>query len=207
MNNYGFTYNDKYYSENTYGEDYVPEFCRVIENASVHGSNNVLEYGSGITSLVLLDYCSKWNSQLFVTIDDNKEYQDAIFENRNKPSFFKPITQSINGECKNDRDLSLNYSTYPLSLGIKFDIIFIDGRRRVECAFISALLSNQCTTIIMHDYRRLRYQPILSIFDIVEDGPQFRLLRLKQELNYLFNKKFEIIKNICEVLKWHDITH
>jgi len=207
MSKYSFIYNNKAVHGNNYGENYVSEFCRVIDEVQNKKTNSILEYGSGITSLILLDYCTKWNSSLFVTVDNNKEYQEAVFFDREMPTFFKPIAISLSGECKSDRDLSLNYSTCPLSFGTKFDIIFIDGRRRLECAFIAAILSHESTTVVLHDYRRLRYQPALSLFDIIEDGSQFRTMRLKYEFQNTFNKKFEMLNNINRMLDWYNVAH
>jgi hypothetical protein len=83
------------------------------------------------------------------------------------------------GPTRSNSDQELNYSTFPLSLKKTFDIILIDGRRRMECAFIAATLCHEKTLVILHDYRRARYQPVLALFDVVEDGAQFRVLRIK----------------------------
>ena len=34
----------------------------------------------------------------------------------------------------------------------------------------------------MHDYRRARYQPARALFEIVEDGQQFRVMRLHKPM-------------------------
>jgi hypothetical protein len=47
----------------------------------------------------------------------------------------------------------------------------------MECAFIAALLCRNTSIVTIHDYRRTRYQPVLALFDLIEDGPQFRVLR------------------------------
>jgi hypothetical protein len=41
-------------------------------------------------------------------------------------------------------------------------------------------MSHHETIVALHDYRRTRYQPVTALFDIVEDGPQFRVLRPKR---------------------------
>ena len=73
----------------------------------------------------------------------------------------------------------MNYATFPLSIEARFDIIFIDGRRRMECAFTAAQLCRADTIVILHDYRRGRYQGVRFLFDIIEDGTQFRVMKLK----------------------------
>lgn len=47
----------------------------------------------------------------------------------------------------------------------------------MECAFIAMLLCHEKTIVVVHDYRRLRYQPILALFDLIEDGREFRVLK------------------------------
>ncbi len=51
-------------------------------------------------------------------------------------------------------------------------MIFIDGRRRRECAFTARLSANQDALVIIHDSR---HQAVLALFEIVEDGPRFRV--------------------------------
>jgi hypothetical protein len=82
----------------------------------------------------------------------------------------------VTGPCVDDRDTGLNYSTYPLSLGRQFDFIFIDGRRRMECAMMALLMARPDTIVAVHDYRRTRYQPVHAFYRIIEDGPQFRVM-------------------------------
>src|SRR5215207_445590 len=86
-------------------------------------------------------------------------------------------------------DPELAYSTSPLLLGEVFDFIYIGGRRRMECALTSALLAHEETIIVLHDYRRGRYQPIRALFDIVEDGVAFRVMKPRRELLPLIRER------------------
>jgi hypothetical protein len=47
----------------------------------------------------------------------------------------------------------------------------------MECAMVATLVSHSGTIVILHDYRRARYQSVRLLFDIIEDGPQFRVMR------------------------------
>jgi hypothetical protein len=49
----------------------------------------------------------------------------------------------------------------------------------MECAFVASVLSHAATAVVIHDYRRARYQPVLALFDVVEDGEEFRVLRVR----------------------------
>jgi hypothetical protein len=175
---YGFFFNGARVGPSTYGADYVPELINILENFPTANPRHVLEWGSGITTQVLADFAAnRWHSNLLLSIDENAAYQEAIFAGRSKPSCLKLKAIDLIGPGTSQRDPEFNFSTYPLVFGQKFDVIFIDARRRMECAFIAALLSYSDTTVIIHDYRRTRYQPIVALFDILQDGSQYRVLR------------------------------
>lgn len=174
---YGFDFNGKRTDASTYGSNYIPELCRVLETHVPATARNILEWGSGLTSQVFVEYGNKWSAELFVTIDENASYQSSIFATRERPTYLAEKVLTQVGPGKNQSDPQLTYTTYPLIYRKKFDLIFIDGRRRMECAFIAAIVSHPDTIIIIHDYRRSRYQAILALFEVVEDGPQFRVMR------------------------------
>jgi hypothetical protein len=103
-----------------------------------------------------------WRSTTFFSIDDNKDYLDQL------------VAQPRSG---------IELFQLPARLRPPFDFIFIDGRRRLECALVASLLCHPDTVVVLHDYRRSRYQPVKVIYDIVEDGPQFRVMRLRKDLH------------------------
>jgi hypothetical protein len=136
-----------------------------------------------LTTQALAHYgVETWKSEIVLSIDDNAEYQRAIFRDRVPPACLSLKTLDLKGPSESQSDRGYNYSTYPIALGKKFDLIFIDGRRRMECAFIAALVSTPASVVILHDYRRERYQPIMSLFESIEDGPQFRVMRPRQAI-------------------------
>jgi hypothetical protein len=124
----------------------------------------------------------------------------ALFSIDHAPDYFSALTQTLprwegfhsfcidlRGPKQSDRDPELNFATYPLSFDTSFDIIFIDGRRRMECALTAAQLCRADTIVMLHDYRRARYQGVRVLFDIVEDGTQFRVMKLRRQLLALRN--------------------
>ena len=52
----------------------------------------------------------------------------------------------------------------------------------MECALVASLLCHEDSVVLLHDYRRARYQVARAFYDIVEDGPQFRVMRPKPAL-------------------------
>ena len=165
-------------SSNQYGKDYISEFKRVINLAS-HISGNLLEWGSGYTTRILAEYGANVGCNLLLTIDENKNYLTDVIEPLKEYPFIRGEVLGVTGPCLNDRDQGLNYSSFPLSLGEKFDIIFIDGRRRMECAFVASLVSHRDSLIILHDYRRARYQHVEAMFNVIESGAQFKVMKVR----------------------------
>jgi hypothetical protein len=134
---------------------------------------------------MMVDALGDRDVDLFLTIDSNKKYQDDVIAPIQRP-YLKGVVASMTGTCVDDRDPGFNYSHTPLELGGNFDFIFIDGRRRVECAYVAALVASENSVVVVHDYRRDRYQSILALFDVIEDGPQFRVLKVNPVLGSYF---------------------
>ena len=158
-----------------YGSDYDTEFRRILRE---YGSDaaSFLEWGAGYTTRMIIEHIGSRPVDLFLTIDNNAEYLEKVVQDYRHLDYLSAKTLSMTGPCENDRDAGLNYSTYPLSLERHFDFIFIDGRRRMECAMMALLLAKPDSVIVMHDYRRVRYQVVHAFFRILEDGPQFRVM-------------------------------
>jgi predicted O-methyltransferase YrrM len=165
-------------SSDEYGADYAEEFRRVLATYA-SGSRSFLEWGAGYTTQLIAEQCARNHGDLFLTMDENAKYLNDVTRPLAGYAFLRSVAMALKGPCVSDRDEGLNYSTYPLSLRRKFDFIFIDGRRRMECALMARLMSHKDTIVVLHDYRRARYQPIRMLFDIVEDGSQFRVMKVR----------------------------
>ena len=169
-------------SSHAYGADYLSEFQRILLHQVRPQTRAYLEWGTGHTTLAMLELRNQLAIDNLFSIEDNQSFLDQLLPQLPQWSGFHPICLDLQGPKLGDRDPELNYSTWPLSLKRKFDFIFIDGRRRMECAFIATLLCHADTIVMLHDYRRARYQPIKALYDIVEDGSQFRVMRLRKSL-------------------------
>lgn len=188
---FGFTFKGARVDAGKYGLKYVNEFRRVLHTYVARDVKNILEWGGGLTTQILAAHAQALGSvELLLTIDNKPEYQKAIFAERPRPDFLKEAVLDLTGPCQSRRDPELAYSTYPLGLGRKFDFIFIDGRRRVECAFIASLLCHENSVVAMHDYQRARYQPVLALFDVIEDGAEFRVMRPRASVHAATSTNF-----------------
>ena len=117
-----------------------------------------------------------------VSIDHEPAYFGNLMNTLPRNPDFTAYLVDLMGPKLSNRDPEPNYSSLPAELGIKFDIFYIDGRRRMECALTAARLCQPDSLVILHDYRRGRYQSIDLLFNTLEQGAQFRVMQLRKEL-------------------------
>jgi hypothetical protein len=165
-----------------FGPDYLTEMGRVIRTHAPAGPRTFLEWGMGNSTLYFLTHREELGLSELYAMDDNAAYLAGLKETLPKADWFHAYSLDQVGPKKSDRDPEYNFSSLPLSWGRRFDVIYIDGRRRMECALTAAQLCHAGTVVMLHDYRRQRYQSVRFLFDIVEDGSQFRVMRLKRHL-------------------------
>jgi hypothetical protein len=169
-------------SSSSYGNDYLSEFDRVIRTYVRPTEKKALEWGMGHTTLFLLDNREAYGLAALVSIDHVRDYVDRVVAQFPVWPGFMPLHADLMGPKLGNRDPELNYATLPLSLGRSFDLIYIDGRRRLECALAATQLCARNGVVVLHDYRRRRYDMVRLLYDILEDGSQFRVMRPKSLL-------------------------
>lgn len=187
------TVDGKVIQPSQYGDDYISEFNRILRTYVTMTTGNLLEWGAGHTTAALVEFCDENACKLLVSVDHNGKYLESVAQPFRSRSYFQAKLLSEAGPCVNDRDQGSNYSSYPLSLGVKFDFVYIDGRRRVECAFITSLLSHARTIVVLHDYRRARYQAVCTLYEDIETGPQFRVMRPRMGLVEEIQKNYSFL--------------
>ena len=153
-------------SSDTWGLDYLSELRRILEHYVKPTTRAFLEWGTGNSTLAIIQWHDTLAVDRFFSIDHNAAYLAELVPQFPKWTGFRSILADLNGPTVDDRDQGLNYSTLPLTLAPQFDYIFIDGRRRLECAFVASLLCHPDTVVVLHDYRRRRYEPMKALYDV-----------------------------------------
>lgn len=166
-------------SSRAYGEDYLSELDRIIRSYVRPAEKNVLEWGMGHTTLFLVENHAAYGLVSFVSIDHDREYLDRVVAQMPAWHGFTPLHSDLMGPKLSDRDPEPNYATLALTLQRRFDLIYIDGRRRLECALVATQICAPDGIVVLHDYRRRRYDLVQVLYDLVEDGSQFRVMRPK----------------------------
>ena len=119
---------------------------------NLNSDQRVLEWGCGTSTVDISKIVKEIHS-----IEHNREWYDKISkELLSIPNvtihLCEPdIEYREGGHCGTYEQFK-TYITKPLDLG-GFDLIFIDGRSRIECSKICKELSNKETLIFVHDYR------------------------------------------------------
>lgn len=167
-------------SAGAFGLSFLPELLRVV-TVWAPSAGSFLEWGSGLSTLLLARVAAARGGRL-TTLDHDAAYQRSVLDRLSGSEPVTALVEELRGPQRSQRDTGLNYSARPLALGDSFDFILIDGRRRMECALTAFLLSSPETLVAIHDYRRARYQGLALLFETLEEGEQFRVLRARPEL-------------------------
>jgi len=90
--------------------------------------------GSGNSTLHFLQNRATLQLSGIDSFDDNEGYLQQLRSSFPSWEHMTFHCVDLRGPIRTDRDPELNYASFPLGLNRKFDVIFIDGRRRMECA-------------------------------------------------------------------------
>jgi len=166
-------------SSRAYGEDYLSEIDRIIRSHVPPAPINALEWGMGHTTLFLAEHREHYGLAGLVSIDHDRDYLERVVAQLPAWSGLLALHGDLMGPKRSDRDPEPNYATLALTLGRRFDFIYIDGRRRLECALVATQICTPGGIVVLHDYRRRRYDLVKVLYDVVEEGSQFRVMRPK----------------------------
>jgi Methyltransferase domain len=157
-----------------YGEAFASGLAAIAGSVQRPGIS-ILEFGAGESTRILAEIADAREGHL-LSIDHDRDYLAAVAASVNSRRVdFRWL--DVDGPRESQFDPEYNYASYPLGLGQKFDFVFIDGRRRVECALTAALLIPPDGLVVLHDYARIRYDAISGLFHRIETVGQFLVMR------------------------------
>jgi hypothetical protein len=82
--------------------------------------------------------------------------------------------------CRRDSDYATMAIRWAAGADGKFDLAFVDGRRRVECVLAARLAVRAGGVIILHDWKRWNYQVLIRSvpdLEILEEADNTVVLR------------------------------
>lgn len=153
-------------------------------HSSINLKSNVLEYGSGRSTIELSKI-----SKSVTSVEHQRVWYDELI--KNKPInvdliLAEPDLPYIEGPHANQRSSGNDgtyeeFKTYIKSPLCKspYDVIIIDGRARIECAKLCAKLAHKNSYIYVHDFGREEYKPILDILKHIDSVQRMFRFKLK----------------------------
>lgn len=147
----------------------------LIENLNLN--HRVLEWGSGSSTLLIAE-----NVKEIISIEHQKKWFDTVNEKKTdniKIYLKEPNLPYAEGGHDGTYEEFKDYCDFPLNLGY-FDIILIDGRARVSCAYNCLKISHENTLIFIHDFNRVEYQEINNFLEKISCVDSMCLFKLKK---------------------------
>jgi hypothetical protein len=148
----------------------------------LESNQRVLEWGCGTSTIDISKIVKEVHS-----IEHNKDWYNKInltISNTNITLHLcEPDEEYIEGTHCGTFQQFETYIKKPLELG-KFDLIFIDGRARIECSKICKDISHDDTLIFIHDYRGRfyteNYQEIENYLTFTSEVKNLALFKIKK---------------------------
>ena len=130
-----------------------------IENIilKMKGPISVLEWGSGGSTKYFTEFMEKINKAFsWISIEYNKAWFDRVVGEKIKNT--KIFLFDVGNDKLKQRNTNMDeYVDFPLSLNTKFDIIFVDGRKRRRCLINCVNLMKKDGNVLLHDAQRKYY--------------------------------------------------
>jgi len=134
--------------------------------SSYHDQVDVLEWGSGGSTVYFTDFLKKENiNYTWTSLEYNRVWYDKISRLTASDKDIDLILFDVGNTELKQRNTSMDeYVSYPSTLGKKYDVIFVDGRKRRRCLLEAKSLLKSGGTVILHDARRTYYHCAFSSY-------------------------------------------
>ena len=147
---------------------YLNLFVEILDKHAPAHVEAILEWGLGHSTSYLYELAQEHDADLFVSIEHNEQYHNAFAHNFPPAPFFEARVEDLLGYSPAHGTPGENYATCVREYDRKFDIIFVDGRRRNECLLVASSIISDDGIVILHDANRTRYDFGINLFDTVE---------------------------------------
>lgn len=118
----------------------------------------IMEWGPGTSTSIMLEECP---DATIVSVEYDKKWFDVATEKfKEYPNVEIYLRTVHKKKCKYGM-VAINHKP--------FDLVFVDGRRRVECAIIAMQCLRDNGVILLHDITRIEYLvPLTPFIDVIE---------------------------------------
>ena len=142
-----------------FGLSYMPV---VWEQFRENPPRRILEWGPGRSTIFFAELFPE-------TKIDGIEHNERWFKKcRDLEETFPDQVKIVHRHLEISPSRAQHYVTEPLYGKDKYDLIFVDGRLRCDCAALARFVLNDQGTVLVHDAHRKVYQPVYSLYSHAE---------------------------------------
>ena len=134
------------------------------------GSSTLIAEHMGIQRLTAVDSASVWVKTCRIKV--RQQYKLVHVNIGDVKKFGNPKDESRKEQWP-DYSTTVSNETEP------FDVYLIDGRFRVACALQAFLHGTNTSLVLIHDFQRPDYQPVLDVANVVRRVGQLVVLQKK----------------------------
>lgn len=146
----------------------LPKEISAIERIlSLHGPHlDVLEWGSGGSTVYFTRFLrDKGISYAWTSVEYNKVWYERISDMVKDDKSIKLALFDVGNTKVKQPSLPMDeYVAYPATLGKKYDVIFVDGRKRRRCLLEASRFLKPRGVVLLHDARRTYYHCAFSAY-------------------------------------------
>ncbi len=126
----------------------------------------VLEWGSGGSTLHFTRFMQNHNIDYeWVSLEYNKNWYKKVKDAVAHDSNIEIVLFDVGNDRLKQRDIPMDeYVVYPRTLGKKFDMVLVDGRKRRRCVLEAKHILAPGGVVFLHDAQRPYYHPAFSEF-------------------------------------------
>ena len=126
----------------------------------------ILEYGPGLSTQIMRETCPE---AYIVTVEHQPSFATVAVEQGHAD---KVVVRQVK------RSSTYSAVAYEEAIDGLFDLVFVDGRRRIECALAGLSVLSFSGVLIVHDFERWQYRAALApITNILEEYDNTVVLR------------------------------
>src|SRR3989344_1471109 len=127
---------------------------------------DVLEWGSGGSTVYFTQFLkNKGISYTWTSIEYSKIWYERILDMVKGDKNVSLALFDVGNTNVNQPDIPMNeYVAYPATLGKKYDVILVDGRKRRRCLLEASKMLKPGGVVLLHDARRAHYHSSFSAY-------------------------------------------
>lgn len=138
----------------------------LLQQSEIRKCVRVLEWGSGGSTVYYPRYLTGFAVPYYwVSIEYNRNWWEKVLEEVKTDSCIRVVLFDCGNSRLRQRKTQMDeYVNYPSTLGMTWDLILVDGRKRRRCLLEASKLLSPGGVVVLHDAQREYYHCALDSF-------------------------------------------